>query len=389
MSLASFLILALSSLARAGVVEPGVNLRASGALDTPLLSAASSPETLPLLPPSASALNLSPSLGVYERRGVGLLVVDLKDSTVLHRELGNRKAHALVAAALDFAEESSARFDGKVIRHLGDGYLIAFPTYAHALDAAVKLQEGAPALRRALKSTRVEFRAGVYAGRVLVDPAIPDLFGAPVDAALSLAAAADGGEIAVEEKGRVKTLRPGPSTLDRPLDGLDLAPKLSFAAFEQASILFARPGGGSPTAGEHGKRAAHAAVKGFHARARAIVERRGGRVVKTEGETLMAAFSSPAQAARAGAELAGLGARAGVNWGRVLREDKLDGVDYFGNRVNAAARLMALASDGELMADGSLLDDAEAAVALGGAAKEAVKMKGFPEPIAALRLKNM
>ena len=66
----------------------------------------------PLLAPSPLPLDLSPGAGVYERRGVGLLVVDLKDSTRLHLVEGNRRAHALIDGALGYAEASTALFEG-------------------------------------------------------------------------------------------------------------------------------------------------------------------------------------------------------------------------------------------------------------------------------------
>jgi len=65
-----------------------------------------------LLPPalfSSAPLDLSPSAGVYERRGVGLLVLDAKDSTALHLSAGTRKAHAMIRDAVDGAETARLR----------------------------------------------------------------------------------------------------------------------------------------------------------------------------------------------------------------------------------------------------------------------------------------
>ena len=338
--------------------------------------------SLSVLPPSALPLDLSLKSGLHERRGVGLLVVDLKDSTKLHMDLGNRKAHALVGAALDFAEESSAKFDGKVIRRLGDGYLIAFPSFGQALDAAHAIQGATGALRKKLGDDRVSFRAGVHGGRVLVDPERRDVFGATVEKALALAEQADGGEIVYEDAAGRGSLKPVPYY--RSLDGLDLQPRLSLSRFERRATMFVGLRDWSPVYETRGKRIAHQAVASFHARAAEAIERAGGLVVKTEGETLMASFPTPASALRAAEEIrrtVSLKPRFGITWGRVLREDRLEGADYFGNYVNSAARMMRMAGDGEIVAGETLLDDPGAAAIAAGWARESAALKGFSSPV--------
>jgi class 3 adenylate cyclase len=129
----------------------------------------------------------------------------------------------------------------------------------------------------------------------------------------------------------------------------------------------------------------------FRRHVRAVVERHGGLLVKAEGETVMASFPSAAASLRAAAGIqAGLDAalkdaplgaiaraRVGISYGRVLREDRLDGFDFFGNTVNAAARLMRLAAPGEVLASSALLADPEAAALLSGAERRRVRLKGF------------
>lgn len=152
-----------------------------------------------------------------------------------------------------------------------------------------------------------------------------------------------------------------------------------------------------------GRRAAHATTKAFHAHVARAVASRGGIVVKTEGETVMAVFPAPADAVRAAVELQrglaeglrgsplaeGAAARVGLGWGRALREDSLDGADYFGNSVNAAARLMRMAAPGEVAAGGSLLDDPAAAELLAGAERGEAPAKGFAAPLTVLRLRPL
>ncbi len=347
---------------------------------------------MPSLPPSpvpfsAAPLDLSRAAGVYERRGVGLLVLDAKDSTALHLSEGSRRAHAMIRGAVDDAESTASAFDGAVIRRLGDGSLIAFPNYAAALGAAEAIQRGniqGPALR-----------VGVHAGRVLVDAtgALPEIYGRAVEKTLALAAAAAGGGIATEE-GSKGTAAPPARTPDapRPVD---------LVRIENAATMFAGLEGWTEAYERYGRRRSYAAVKTFHAFVRAAVERHGGVVVKTEGETVMASFPTAAAGVKAASDIQGrmadlrasapLGrlfrARVGLSWGRVIREERAGELDFFGNTVNAAARLMKLSGDGEAMISGTAANEPGVDELLVGAARERARLKGFDGEVAVARLR--
>ncbi|MDX6769981.1 MAG: adenylate/guanylate cyclase domain-containing protein [Elusimicrobiota bacterium] len=385
---------------------------AAGAVTLPRLSrprlAADRPVTL-----SAPLLDLRPAAGVYERRGVGLLAVDLRDSTALHRAIGNRKAHAWTAAVLDLAEATARDFDGAVVRRMGDGYLMVFPEAERAMRAAAALQENLPAWREKAGAPPLELRSAVHAGRVLVDARgkSPEAYGQSVERALALADKSEGGEVALFPEladsllargwDRRASLRRGDgvSLLRlRPAASAALAPPrpAAPAEFVEAATLFASLVDWPAVFERYGRRRAYATVKAFHAHAAAIVERHGGALVKTSGDTVMATFPTPGAAVAAGLELqARLGdlrrasplgrlvaARVGISSGRALREEGGHGVDYFGNTVNAAARLMKRAAPGEVLVAGrSLESDPAAAALMAGAALTYAEVKGFPEPI--------
>lgn len=359
--------------------------------------------------------------GLYEQRGAGLLVVDVKDSTRLHLELSNRKAHAAVMGALDYAEDSASLFDGKVVRRLGDGYLIAFPSFARALSAAAAIQGGFAARPGAADAPALQLRAGAHSGRILIDAegAEPDVYGQSVERALALADKSRGGDVALDPElpdaavaeafparvdvdrvdGALLIRPPAPAAPPGPAPGGQ--PRVRSARFVQAATLFASLADWPGMYDAHGRRPAYRTTKAFHAYARAAVERHGGLYVKNEGETVMAVFPDRAGALRAAADLqarfdelragAPLGelasARVGLTWGRILREDSLDGVDFFGNSVNAAARLMRRAVPGEVAMGAVFLEDPEAAALLTGARRESVTVKGFPQPLDVLRIR--
>ena len=79
------------------------------------------------------------------------------------------------------------------------------------------------------------------------------------------------------------------------------------------------------------------------------LKERGGRMVKTTGDGFLVEFGSPSEALRCALEVqqemnkADLRLRIGVNLGEIIIED--DG-DIYGDDVNIAARLQALAEPG-------------------------------------------
>ena len=80
-------------------------------------------------------------------------------------------------------------------------------------------------------------------------------------------------------------------------------------------------------------------------------------------------------------------ARVGLSWGRVIREERAGELDFFGNTVNAAARLMKLSGDGEAMISGTAAGEPGVDSLLEGAARERARLKGFDGEVAVVRLR--
>jgi class 3 adenylate cyclase len=101
-------------------------------------------------------------------------------------------------------------------------------------------------------------------------------------------------------------------------------------------------------------------LSGFNATVSDVVHADGGRVVKFIGDAVMWVSPTPGQLAKAARDLvdhprareANLQVRAGLAYGPMLA---LDG-DYFGNPVNLAARLVAAAQPGQILASGELFE---------------------------------
>lgn len=113
----------------------------------------------------------------------------------------------------------------------------------------------------------------------------------------------------------------------------------------------------------------------------------GGRVVKFIGDEVMWVTSTPELLVKVAMDLvehprareAGLQVRAGLGYGSVL------GIygDYFGNPVNLAARLVAAAAPGQILASTDVRDQLPEWPAI---PQEPLILKGFDEPVAAYDL---
>lgn len=130
-----------------------------------------------------------------------------------------------------------------------------------------------------------------------------------------------------------------------------------------------------------------ALLNGFNATVSDVVHADGGRVVKFIGDAVMWVSSNPERLAKAAVDLVdhprarevGLQVRAGLGYGEILA---LNG-DYFGNAVNLAARLVAAASPGQILAAAEVrekLPDWPAIV------QNPLTLKGFDAPVTAYDL---
>jgi class 3 adenylate cyclase len=118
-----------------------------------------------------------------------------------------------------------------------------------------------------------------------------------------------------------------------------------------------------------------------------VVHADGGRVVKFLGDAVMWVSSDPERLAKAAIDLvdharaheAGLQVRAGLGYGEILA---MSG-DYFGNAVNLAARLVAAAAPGQILAAAELHEQLPGWPAV---AQDPLILKGFDEPVIAYEL---
>jgi class 3 adenylate cyclase len=130
-----------------------------------------------------------------------------------------------------------------------------------------------------------------------------------------------------------------------------------------------------------------ATLNEFGATASDVVHANGGRVVKFIGDAVMWVSSDPARLAKIALDLvhhpraseAGIQVRAGLGYGEILA---MSG-DYFGNAVNLAARLVAAATPGQVLAAAELHEQLPHWPAV---AQEPLQLKGFDAAVIAYEL---
>lgn len=128
---------------------------------------------------------------------------------------------------------------------------------------------------------------------------------------------------------------------------------------ELATVLFTDVEGSTDFRTRRGDDVAHHALRALHDTVTREIEHHGGRVVKSLGDGVLAVFRSPRGAVMSSVsiqrEVASLNrshpdnslrVRIGINAGEVREEND----DVFGEAVNAAARIAALASGGQVFA---------------------------------------
>src|ERR687892_884955 len=125
----------------------------------------------------------------------------------------------------------------------------------------------------------------------------------------------------------------------------------------EAAVLFADVSGSTKLYETAGNAVAHAAVESCVNVMRQKTQAGKGRVIKTIGDEVMSAFNSADDAADAAIEMqlaiselppvgtTTLGIRIGFNFGPVVNRDG----DVFGDAVNLAARLAAVATKGQII----------------------------------------
>lgn len=125
-----------------------------------------------------------------------VLMTDMVGSTARAAAIGDTAWRDIVARHDDFVRSQLRRFDGREVKHTGDGFLATFDGPARAIRCARVIVEAAP------NELGIGIRAGVHTGEVEIVGT--DLRGVAVHIAARVCAQANAGEVLVS--GTVKEL---------------------------------------------------------------------------------------------------------------------------------------------------------------------------------------
>lgn len=147
-----------------------------------------------------------------EPKNKAVLFADISESGALYQKLGDTTARIIVNACIEAMSAVLPRFDGELVKTLGDAILCVFPTADQAVLAAVEMQSvvtnGRPG------NYPVAIHIGLHHGSVLVED--DDVFGDTVNVAAYLTAVATREQILTTEATE-RALSPALKTCVRPV----------------------------------------------------------------------------------------------------------------------------------------------------------------------------
>jgi class 3 adenylate cyclase/TolB-like protein/Tfp pilus assembly protein PilF len=131
-----------------------------------------------------------------ERRLAAILVADVVGYSHLMGEDEIGTLEALKGHRTELLDPKVAEHHGRVVKLIGDGTLVEFPSVVEAVQCAVEIQQGMSARNAEVpEARRIEFRIGINLGDVIVEG--DDIYGDGVNVAARLEGLADPGGICV------------------------------------------------------------------------------------------------------------------------------------------------------------------------------------------------
>lgn len=130
-----------------------------------------------------------------QTRTMAVMFADISESTNLYQKLGDAAARNIVNACLTLIEGVLARFDGRLVKTIGDEAMCVFPSADLAVLAASDMQAQVAATRPG--NYPITIHIGLHYGPVLVEEG--DVFGDTVNVAAYLAAVAAAEQILTTE----------------------------------------------------------------------------------------------------------------------------------------------------------------------------------------------
>jgi len=179
---------------------------------------------------------------------LAVLFADVSDSTHLYRNMGDTAAFTQVRECLQTLEEAVRRYQGRVVKTIGDGAMCVFNRAADAAQAAIEMQDRIDLRVPAPGKSKITIRIGFHYGAVLLEN--DDVFGDTVNVAARMASLAVPGQI-LTTASTATTLPPLLQEKTRRLDALAVKGKsqaidiheLQWQDSDSATLVPGRTGG--------------------------------------------------------------------------------------------------------------------------------------------------
>jgi class 3 adenylate cyclase len=128
---------------------------------------------------------------------VTVMFTDIEGSTLLTNRLGDEGAQKLLREHNETVRAALESYNGREIKHTGDGIMASFYSAARGVGCALQIQQTFAARNSANPEGAVRIRIGLNAGEPITEGA--DLFGASVQLARRICDRAEPGQVMVSD----------------------------------------------------------------------------------------------------------------------------------------------------------------------------------------------
>src|SRR5262245_60773742 len=129
-----------------------------------------------------------------------VLFTDTEGSTAFTSAHGDEMAVALLHVHERIIREEAEKHEGRVVKSMGDGFLVVFPSCRTGVAGALEMRERIAAHNRLSPADSLRVRCGLNFGSVIEEDG--DVFGLVVNAAARIAAKARSGQVLVSDSVR-------------------------------------------------------------------------------------------------------------------------------------------------------------------------------------------
>jgi class 3 adenylate cyclase len=131
---------------------------------------------------------------------VGIVFVDVAGFAGFTERNGDEAANGLIGRVSEIVDRKVAASNGECVKHLGDGFLLAFPSASQAVRGALDIRDAVDRKRRSDPTFDARLRTAVHAGEPLIEH--DDLLGHDVNITARLLDHSRPGEIVISEAAR-------------------------------------------------------------------------------------------------------------------------------------------------------------------------------------------